>query len=1683
MYDSYGDGWNGNMIIIDGVEYTLDSGSSGTESLCIDTNKCYQFEFIAGSYVSEVSWSIFDEYNSPISSTEVQLIDQAVYFNTNIFGDEYTGVLNNGSFGSCDLILGCMDLEAINYEPNAGQDDGSCILALDGCTDETAFNFNPDANNDDNSCEFSGCTIQFATNYDPQVTIEDGSCIIAVYGCTDQTAFNFNPDANTDDNSCDFGGVCQYETLIVTLSDSYGDGWNGNVLSTAGNSITLEHNSESFTTFYGTDTICVDPDYCNTITVNGGTWANEVSWTIETIDHTILISGGAPFAGTFGDCELDQNGNIQIDGCMDPIANNYDSYANTQNSNDNCLYSSNYDITEQLGCDDFLAINYNPGAQSFSDAACIYYGCMDQEAQNFNPLASNDNGTCTYAPCPNGQVLDCDGSGECHSEYWIGDNFGDCEDQQWGADLTCYQNDGGDCGGFDPAWNADPISLTNWDLWCEYEISLGCYVCDNDYMYTNCATECSDCDINNNDNSEDIQGCMNETALNYNQAATVQNNSCQFLSGCTSEVACNYDVNAVQDDNSCLFSIDGEDCDDVLSYQTQQSGLVSFEPYVIKDGLCSSESYFLTAHEYYMKGVDFSDIISEDGMFFEFEHANNSAEQSPILYGDTVRLKINNLYISANLDLVSLTTESNKAIKIILSPKMDVYIGIQINNFDKFNMVGLFDDESVHKSLDRRLIDNLYSWTDEFIFGSFRASHYLDYSDINCGCTNPLALNYDSFANENDNTCAIEGCMDPYNSLYDPIANVSGSCDSLIEGCVYDWAFNYNPIANVDNGSCITYAYGCTDSLYLDFDPLANTDDGSCQNIIIEGCTDSLYLNYWLYNLGALTVTEPFLVPNTDDGSCEDIIIQGCTDFDYVEYNDSTNVENLLMCEILKIFGCTDSLYTEFDSLANTEDSTCSILKIFGCDDELYLDFDSLANTNDGSCEELIVSGCMDDSYTEFDIANNVSISDSCIITKLYGCIDPMFVEFNETANTDNGTCATYLVIGCSNPLALNYTLGVTSNDNSLCVFEEAYGCTSFVAFNYDAYADIDDGSCIDIILGCMYDLAFNYNPLANTDDSSCILVYEGCIDPTMFNFNENANIDDGSCYPIVQGCMEINMINYDSLANTDDGSCIPVSFGCTDSVMYNYDSLANFNDGTCEPFVYGCLNPSYVEYNSIANVDDQSCDNIVISGCTDILYIEYNEFANTNDGSCSELLIVGCTNVLYIEFNILANFDNGTCEDLIVLGCTDELMYNYDETANIDNESCYMLIEGCTDVSYFEYDSLANFDNGTCEELIILGCMDNLFMEFNSQANFDDGSCSDLVLAGCTNAIYMEFNPLANVNNGSCQVLIVLGCMDPTMYNYYALANTDNESCFTLTSFDLNPLDYQFNMSITAQIEESPGIFSSNPNDSIVLISSVTNQVSGFATLEYIPFGINNYYAFITAYSNNLSDDLNVYVMTSDASVNSQIIDNLEFIPNSMLGSISDPLILSIGSASGTYGCTDSNALNYNSFANINNGSCIIMGCLDSDYTEYSMQANQDDGSCLITWQAAYQSQLADYNLVIDSLIIANISISTLEDNLQEALDNSNATPSDAILIDHYIDFPEGWSLFGYNCYDPMEMSIAFDAVSDNVIIIKDEVGSSFLPSYNFNGIGDLIYTEGYQIKTDIEITDFQFCKVLITE
>ena len=103
-------------------------------------------------------------------------------------------------------IFGCTNPEALNYNTNATDDDGSCIDVILGCTDESAFNYNPLANTDDQTCIpiILGCMNENYLEYDLNANISDESYCIneIVLGCQDDQYLEYNPDANSDDGSC-----------------------------------------------------------------------------------------------------------------------------------------------------------------------------------------------------------------------------------------------------------------------------------------------------------------------------------------------------------------------------------------------------------------------------------------------------------------------------------------------------------------------------------------------------------------------------------------------------------------------------------------------------------------------------------------------------------------------------------------------------------------------------------------------------------------------------------------------------------------------------------------------------------------------------------------------------------------------------------------------------------------------------------------------------------------------------------------------------------------------------------------------------------------------------------------------------------------------------------------------------------------------------------------------------------------------------------------------------------------------------------------------------------------------------------------------------------------------------------------------------------------------------------------
>jgi uncharacterized protein (TIGR02145 family) len=155
---------------------------------------------------------------------------------------EYNSLANIED-GSCISIIleGCTDQNYIEYNIMSNFDNGSCHILVElGCTNPLAFNYNILANTDDNSCEeiVVGCLDSEFMEYNPEVNTEDLSMCLTpvILGCNDTEAYNYSSLANTDDGSCIFyfaeitfvvysNGLYQFYSNVEGLGNDFQEYW------------------------------------------------------------------------------------------------------------------------------------------------------------------------------------------------------------------------------------------------------------------------------------------------------------------------------------------------------------------------------------------------------------------------------------------------------------------------------------------------------------------------------------------------------------------------------------------------------------------------------------------------------------------------------------------------------------------------------------------------------------------------------------------------------------------------------------------------------------------------------------------------------------------------------------------------------------------------------------------------------------------------------------------------------------------------------------------------------------------------------------------------------------------------------------------------------------------------------------------------------------------------------------------------------------------------------------------------------------------------------------------------------------------------------------------------------------------------------------------------------------------
>jgi len=453
-----------------------------------------------------------------------------------------------------------------------------------------------------------------------------------------------------------------------------------------------------------------------------------------------------------------------ISGCNDTIACNFNT--NATEDDGSCEYAA-----ENLNCDGTCI-------DTDGDAVCDLdeiTGCQDASACNYNTMAT-DSALCVFA------TGDCDScSGETDGTGIVIDNDAD-------NDGICNADELGACTNETACnYNNDSTVETD-DLLCVYATE-GCETCSGESDGTGSVID-NDSDNDGICNADEISGCQDATACNYdatatdsdgsceglfgctdstyyeyNQEATCDNNSCStpIVFGCTDSTASNYNANATEDDNSCIAVISG--CMDSTAINYNSNANTSNET-----------------------------CVNEIDVEFTYSTTNSTLTYSVVV--DTLNLILGSNEITTG-DIIG---GFYLADGVLNCAGYEEWTGEDIS-------INLYEDDLTTPEVDGLSSDATIFWIvqqDATLF------NYL----VDLSITSVPGANF-------------------VNQMY---VN-----QTIVIGCQDSTAFNYNSAATIADGACVPFIEGCTEMDACNYNEDANTNDGTCYTITAS--IDSFMIN------------------------------------------------------------------------------------------------------------------------------------------------------------------------------------------------------------------------------------------------------------------------------------------------------------------------------------------------------------------------------------------------------------------------------------------------------------------------------------------------------------------------------------------------------------------------------------------------------------------------------------------------------------------------------------------------------------------------------------------------------------------------------------------------------------------------------------------------------------------------
>jgi plastocyanin len=177
------------------------------------------------------------------------------------------------------------------------------------------------------------------------------------------------------------------------------------------------------------------------------------------------------------------------------------------------------------------------------------------------------------------------------------------------------------------------------------------------------------------------------------------------------------------------------------------------------------------------------------------------------------------------------------------------------------------------------------------------------------------------------------------------------------DGCTDPIALNYDSLANVDDGSC-DYSSYTIETIGMSFSPdTIICDVGDTINFILGQSHNAVEVSdsTWLAG-GNVPLTAGF---SFGYGTTEMYIPVDCHTFYYVCSPHAANgMKGVIIAHHPPVFGCTDSTAFNYDSIATVDDGSC-VPCVYGCTSMISISYNPLATCDDGSCIPGVY-GCTD---------------------------------------------------------------------------------------------------------------------------------------------------------------------------------------------------------------------------------------------------------------------------------------------------------------------------------------------------------------------------------------------------------------------------------------------------------------------------------------------------------------------------------------------------------------------------------------------------------------------------------------------------------------------------------------------------------------------------------------------------